>query len=65
VNTRADRGTGFPKTIVILPRHKSILLKLVTKENTLRASRGEPPVSIASYMHMIVDKIAAQEGIAT
>jgi hypothetical protein len=64
MNTRADRGTGFPKTVQILPRHKSVLLKLVTKENIVRASRGEPPVSIAAYMHMIVDKIAMQEGIA-
>jgi hypothetical protein len=61
--SKIDRGAEFPRTISILPKHRNVILALVTKENNKRAAEGKPPVGIATFMHMLVERVAAQEGL--
>lgn len=63
-NTR-ERGTGIPSTISLLPRHRNLIIQLVSRENMRRASRNEAPLSISAYIHSIIDATAREEGLAS
>jgi hypothetical protein len=64
-NKMSQRGTGIPSTISLLPRHRNLIIQLVSRENMRRASRNEAPLSISAYIHSIIDATAREEGLAS